>query len=152
MSIAATVLGMFSGKVGEKIMGVIDQLVGDKDLNAQLKHSLSMQQLVGDQEMAKIELETERDIEVAQQATIQAELQQNDTYTKRTRPKLARQSWYLSMAYMSACLLSSITFPESWDTVGYELEFQWEVFVAVASPALQYIGARGFDKWKNPAG
>ena len=90
--------------------------------------------------------EIERDMFQAQQKTIQAELHQNDLYTKRTRPKIARQSWYVTATY---AILSSFlpVLPASW---GLQAPvFEWQIFLVLASPALTYMGVRGLDKWKN---
>ena len=67
----------------------------------------------------------------------------NDVYTKRTRPMVARQSWYMTMAYGAVCIASSITPGLS------QITFQWEIFLAMSTPALFYMGLREVGKWKN---
>ncbi len=154
-------LGGLLSKVLEVGGGIADKLIKDKDLVEKFKHELSMTLTTQNHDIQQIEIEAERDMMVAQQKTVQAELHQNDLYTKRTRPKIARQSWYLTIAYavfstIGAPLLAHFTAQTGLDGefvagVFADIGFQWEVFMAVASPALTYMGVRTFDKWKNGA-
>lgn len=79
-----------------------------------------------------------------------AELANTDVYTKRTRPLIARQSWYVAAAY---ALGINLVFPigeaaNLWTSIP-TTTFSWEVFLALAAPALTYMGVRGFEKWKH---
>lgn len=83
-----------------------------------------------------------------------AELAQSDIYTKRTRPMIARQSWYVAAIYALACHVLVPLFvyynqvEEATKTLPL-VTFSWEVFLALSSPALTYMGVRGFEKWKH---
>ena len=104
MGVAATIGAAFSkaasvltGGVIDKAIDLIDKAVSDKDLAQQLKAQLETLRLTQahEIELARIELEktdvvAEAQIEVAQQVTFQAEVNQADLYTKQTRPKIAR--------------------------------------------------------------
>lgn len=152
-------LGALLGKGLEMAGGIADKLIKDKDLAAKFKHELAAQFSSQNFEIQQLEIAAERDMHEAQQKTIQAELHQSDLYTKQTRPKIARQSWYLTIAYavfstIGAPLLAHFTAQTGEDGVFVaglftDITFQWEVFMAVASPALTYMGVRTFDKWKN---
>jgi hypothetical protein len=132
-------------KVVDKGGDIISELVTDKDLAKELDHAFRMEMATSEAEFKTLELEVEGRMFEAQQQTIQAELHQNDLYTKRTRPKVARQSWYVTAAY---ALMSTFLpmLPEDWGLQAPA--FQWEMFLVLASPALTYMGVRGFEKWK----
>ena len=140
----------FIGKLLEKVIGVggkiISELVTDKDLAKQLDHAFRMQISMEAAEFKQLELSAEREMFLAQQKTVQAELHQNDLYTKRTRPKIARQSWYITATYALSSMLLPVA-PEAWG-LG-EPSIDWQIFLVLASPALTYMGVRGFEKWKN---
>lgn len=140
------ILGDLWGKIVDVGGGIISELVTDKDLAKELDHKFRMTMGAQKHEFDTHVLEVEKEMFVAQQKTVQAELHQTDLYTKRTRPKIARQSWYVTAAY---ALMSTFLpmLPKS-----LELQtpvFQWEMFLVLASPALTYMGVRGFDKWKK---
>jgi hypothetical protein len=133
-------------KIVDKGGNIISELVTDKDLAKELDHAFRTQMSANAHEFKTLELQVEADMFEAQQKTIQAELHQNDLYTKRTRPKIARQSWYVTAIY---ALMSTFLpmMPESWGL--QSPVFQWEMFLVLASPALTYMGVRGFEKWKG---
>lgn len=66
----------------------------------------------------------------------------NEVYTKRTRPLIARQSWYVTMAYAGVCVATSII------PGVHPVEFSWAVFMPMATPALFYMGLREIGKWR----
>ncbi|MEE8481764.1 MAG: 3TM-type holin [Acidiferrobacterales bacterium] len=142
----------FIGKIIEKVIGVggdiIKELVTDKDLAKQLDHAFRTQVSLQASEFKQLELDAEKEMFVAQQKTIQAELHQNDQYTKRTRPNIARKSFYAGLVY---ALLTSI--PEAGLDLHWVLIMPWQfestVLMLLYSPALTYMGVRGFEKWKN---
>ena len=68
----------------------------------------------------------------------------NDVFTKRTRPLIARQSWYVTMAYGVATVGTGLL--QKWLT---PIMFSWEVYLAMATPALFYMGLREVSKWKH---
>lgn len=142
----------FIGALLEKVIGVgggiIKELVQDKDLAKQLDHAFRTQLSLQAAEFKQLELAVERDMFEAQQKTVQAELHQSDLYTKRTRPKIARQSWYITAVYALSSMLLPVA-PEAWG-LG-EPAIDWQIFLVLASPALTYMGVRGFEKWKNGA-
>lgn len=142
-------MSVFSGlweKIVDKGGDIIGELVTDKDLAKQLDHEFRMQMAAQESTFKTVEIEVEKEMFAAHQKTIQAELEQADLYTKRTRPKIARQSWYVTGAYAIAGLALRAA-PEHY---GFRVpEFQWEVYLVLASPALTYMGVRGFEKWKG---
>jgi len=144
MGIGTKIVDFLAGGFVDKAMGVVDKLVVDKDLKVQLKAALEKQLALQGHERDIAAIEAEKEIELAIQATHQTDLNQADLYTKRTRPKIARQSWYLTMFY-GAYTIVAPAFPEV-----PQIGFMWEMFVAMASPALTYMGVRSFDKWKVP--
>lgn len=140
------ILGDLWGKIVDKGGDIISELVTDKDLAKELDHAFRTQMETNRATFQALEVQVEADMFAAQQTTIQAELHQNDLYTKRTRPKIARQSWYVTGAYAILGLILRAA-PEAW---GIRVpEFQWEVYLVLASPALTYMGVRGFEKWKG---
>lgn len=133
-------------KIVDKGGSIISELVTDKDLAKQLDHEFRTQMAVQEHTFKALELQAEKDMFEAQQKTIQAELHQTDLYTKQTRPKIARQSWYITAVYAMAGLILRAA-PEAY---GLRVpEFQWEVYLVLSSPALTYMGVRGFEKWKS---
>lgn len=140
----------FLGKILEKVIGVgggiISELVTDKDLAKRLDHEFRSMFETHAADFKQLELAAERDMFEAQQKTVQAELHQSDLYTKRTRPKIARQSWYITAVYALSSMLLPVA-PEAWG-LG-EPAIDWQIFLVLASPALTYMGVRGFEKWKN---
>jgi hypothetical protein len=125
---------------------LINKFVKDKDLAAKITHELKMSIQEDDTDIALAVEESHRAIKEADAQIRIAELHQNDTYTKRTRPKIARQSWYLAMAYTAATVITKVL-PTAWG-VGV-VSFEWYIFIAIASPAMEYMGVRSIDKWKN---
>lgn len=140
----------FIGKIIDTVIGkgadIISQLVVDKDLAKQLDHEFRSMVENNASTFAALEVETERDIVLAQQETVRAELHQSDLYTKQTRPKIARQSWYITATYALSSMLLPVL-PSDWG-LG-EPAIDWQIFLVLASPALTYMGVRGFEKWKN---
>ena len=147
-----------TGGVVEKVVGVVDKLVVDKDLREKLNAEFRTTQFVTEAALEQAKLESETQIQVAQEVTHQAELNQADLYTKQTRPKIARQSWYVSGAYAVTCFASefgAVTI-KSFTAMSPEMmaqlhgiDFVWEVYLAAAAPALTYMGVRSFDIWRS---
>lgn len=140
----------FLGAILTKVLGVggdiIKELVVDKDLAKQLDHAFRTQMAGHEAEFKQLELSAEQSMFEAQQKTVQAELHQSDLYTKRTRPKIARQSWYITAIYALSSMLLPVA-PEAWGLGAPSID--WQIFLVLASPALTYMGVRGFEKWKN---
>jgi len=101
-------IDLFTGGLGEKVGDIIDQLVPDKDLRRRLKQELDMTQLIGEQKIELARVESDRDIQIAIEETHQAALNSTDIKVKRTRPMIARQSWYLAGGYLAVHIVSSI--------------------------------------------
>ena len=144
----------FVGKLLEVVVGkgadIVSKLVKDKDLAERLKHEFRTQMQADTAEFAALEIAAERDMFEAQQKTIQAELHQNDQYTKRTRPNIARKSFYAGLVYalLTALPVDGIGIPFT-ETTLMPWQFQATVLMLLYSPALTYMGVRGFEKWKN---
>jgi hypothetical protein len=139
---ALPIIGTIIDRVIDKGASLISEFVTDKDQAARLEHEWRQQLSRENHEIAKLALEIERDINVSQQATIQAELHQSDLYTKRTRPKIARQSWYIAGAYaMLAAVMPALPIEWGFGTIA----FGWEIFIALAAPAMTYMGVRTVD-------
>jgi len=141
------ILGDLWSKIVDKGAGIISELVTDKDLAKQLDHEFRSQMATSEAEFKQAELEAETRIFEAQAVTIQAELQQSDLYTKRTRPKIATRSFYAGLAYafMSRIPVDGIMFGSY---ILMPWQFDWSVLMLLYSPALTYMGVRGFEKWK----
>lgn len=159
----STVVGLLNGQVGN----IIDQLVADKDLAANLKHQLDLTRLVGQQEIQAKIIDSEKEMEIERERTHQARLQQNDLYTKRARPRIAIESWRLSAVYLISTIGSQIVgaffnWARDPDPVTGALPpefpaiaFDPLVFGTIAGPALWFMGVRGLERWKaggTPAG
>ena len=96
---AIPILGDLWSKIVDKGGSIISELVTDKDLAKRLDHEFRSQMDQNSALFKQAELEAETRIFEAQQKTIQVELHQNDQYTKRTRPSIARKSFYAGLAY-----------------------------------------------------
>lgn len=155
------IVGKLLEIVADKGSSLISEFITDKDEANRLTAAFRSQLSAENHEIKQLEIEAERDMHANEQVTHQVALNQADLYTKRTRPKIARQSWFLTITYaifstIGAPLLTYFTAqtgPDGEAVAGVfaDIVFQWEVFVAIASPALTYMGVRTFDKWKNGA-
>lgn len=140
-------LGSLIGKIVDKGGDIIKKMVGDKDLAKRLEHEFRTQMGQNSADFDALIVETEERIFAAQQKTIQAELQQSDLYTKRTRPKIATKSFYAGLAYVFMSRL-----PMEGVAIGSYIlmpwQYEWVVLMLLYSPTLTYMGVRGFEKWK----
>ena len=143
---AIPILDRVIDRVVDKGASLISEFITDKDQAARLEHEWRSQLSRENHDMEKLRVEAERDLAIAQQSTIQAELHQSDLYTKRTRPKIARQSWYVGAAYALAAAVAP-ALPVAWE-VG-TVDFHWEVFLALVAPAMTYMGVRTVDLFKR---
>lgn len=153
---AIPLIGTLLEKIIDRGGAIISELVTDKDLAARLNHEFKSLLSTQDHDLNRLILESEAEQFKSQQVTIQAELHQNDLYTKRTRPKIARQSWYLAVTYVLVTLLDAhamtVLDASLEQLAALDITFEWQLFIAIASPALGYMGVRTFDKWKRPGG
>ena len=142
------ILGDLWSKIVDKGGDIISELVTDKDLAKELDHAFRTQMAANSAAFEQAELETETRMFEAQQKTIQAELHQNDQYTKRTRPNIARKSFYAGLVYalLTALPVKGINL---YLIVLMPWQFDSTVLMLLYSPALTYMGVRGFEKWKN---
>ncbi len=146
-------------KIGEKIAGFFDRHMGkgldiikervtDRDLATQLEHDFKTLIANNAHEAEMFAMQIENDIAQSDNHRIAEELRQNDNYTKRTRPMIARQSWWAGLAYIAANVVTSVADPYMAIQV---IELNWSILVAIFSPSLTYMGVRSFDKWRNGA-
>ena len=142
---ALPIIGTIIDRVIDKGASLFSELITDKDEAARLEHEWRQQLSRESHDIQKLELEAERDLALAQQQTIQAELHQSDLYTKQTRPKLARQSWYGAIAYVGVSVFASAS-PSDWAIQPVPVD--WAILTLLASPVLTYMGVRGLEKWK----
>lgn len=144
MGILSGILGD-SGLVG-KITDIIGKRVGDKDLATKLAADAATLVEQDQQARAMKAMEIEENFEAEITKRVQAEQASNDPYTQRTRPKIARQSWYAGCAYIFVSVASKVIAPYTHVMV---IELDWGILMAIYSPALTYMGVRSFDKWKQ---
>ncbi|USN14421.1 hypothetical protein DONNERLITTCHEN_00200 [Janthinobacterium phage vB_JliS-Donnerlittchen] len=94
-------------------------------------------------ELLRLELEDRQKEHEQQQETIRSGDNAEDEYVRRTRPMMARQSWYATMAYILAFeLLKAFEVVKS----GAEVELA----MILLAPAGAYIGFRTWDKLRVP--
>lgn len=90
-------------------------------------------------EMLRLELEDAQHAHTEQQQTIRTGDTAEDLYVRHTRPKMARQSWYATMAYVIAF--------EGMRAAGvFEFGATMELAFVLVAPAGAYLGFRSLDK------
>jgi len=90
--------------------------------------------------MAQMDAQDAQAAQAEQQATIRAGDTAPDEYVRRTRPRMARQSWYVGAGYIVAFeALKSVDLFH----IGASVEFA----MVLLAPAAAYIGFRSWDKW-----
>lgn len=95
-------------------------------------------------EVLKIELEDQQKAHEQQQETIRSGDNAVDKYVRRTRPRMARQSWYATVAYV--LVFEGVKAWSSLVTTGANMELA----MILISPAAAYIGFRTADKiWQK---
>lgn len=90
--------------------------------------------------MARLQVEDVQAEHRQQQETIQNGDNSTDEYVRRTRPMMARQSWYVTAAYVFVF--------EGMAAFGRGSGVDWEIAMMLLSVALAYNGFRTFDKSK----
>lgn len=138
--ITAGLVKTFLEEAGETIR----EIVKDPDLASKLESRLQLKLMDLEHLETIAKLEADTAIALKTEETFQVALQQSDLYTKRTRPKIARTSLWVSTGY---ALLTTLV--DSYlAVVERELAnlFHVEVYIALAIPALTYMGLRGADK------
>ncbi len=89
--------------------------------------------------MAEIELKDKQEEHRQQQETIRSGDNATDEYVRQTRPRIARQSWYATMAYV---FTFEFLHAMAWSGSGAN----WEMAGILISPAAAYMGFRTWDK------
>lgn len=157
---------IFGGKTAattEKIAGVVDQVRGlpanvaeaqvaaalaglDPEEAAEIKRAgVRAMEIKAQVEMARLSADTARHGET--QATARIEAASEDAYVRRTRPGMARKSFWLSVAYAFA---TGLVFPLLTAMQGWELPATdgW-ILSALLAPALSYMGVRSIDAFSR---
>lgn len=93
-------------------------------------------------ELLRLELEDGQAAHQQQQETIRSGDNAEDPYVRKTRPLIARQSWYATVLYVIGfdALKAAGAFQ---DGAGLDLA------MVLISPAAAYMGFRTFDKWRE---
>lgn len=127
---------------------LIDKLIPDPEAKA--KAHLDLAKLAQDGELAKMVNETRR-AEMAyqdtqaehreQQETIRSGDNASDEYVRRTRPLMARQSWYGGALFAIGM--------EGAKIAGYGTGANLEIALVIMAPALAYMGFRTMDKFSK---
>lgn len=90
-------------------------------------------------EVLKLELEDKQKEQEEQQKTIRVGDTAEDPYVRKTRPLMARQSWYATMAYVIVMELLK----------GFKVidtGASWDLAMILVAPAGAYLGFRSWDK------
>lgn len=92
-------------------------------------------------ETMRMQLEDQQHEHSTTQATIQSGDNATDEYVRRTRPKMARESWWATILY---CVCAELL-------GAYDIGEGANVYIAgvLSSPALTYMGVRTMDKFKG---
>ena len=137
---AITALLPFAGKL-------LDKFVPDPQAKAEAQ--LRLAEMASNGELAKMANETklaemqyadDQSAHKEQQETIRSGDNSSDEYVRRTRPMMARQSWYGAAAYVFAF--------EGAKLFDKGTGADWEIAMMLLSVALAYNGFRTFDKSK----
>lgn len=96
--------------------------------------------------MERLKLEDAQNEHQETQKTIRGGDQATDEYVRRTRPRMARQSWNATVAYCLGCWLFSAFYPTDADI--------FNVYLAgfLSAPAWGYLGFRTGDKFAQALG
>jgi hypothetical protein len=147
------------GGLGGKIADIIDKRVPDRDLATKLAHDVTVLVTTKEHEAKQAAVEAEQRFEEEVTKRAQADAASGDPYTQRTRPMIARQSWYAGCGYIAVSVVSKLASPYLPTEIleqgvlvlrpGPVVELDWGILMAIYSPALTYMGVRSFDKWKR---
>lgn len=161
-----TVGGLFGGKTTDaanQVADLVDAVKGLPTSQAEQSLAAGLARLAPETllafEQAKVrlaEIEKEREAarlaaetaqHVATQETARVEAQSDDEYVRRTRPGIARKSFYFTMVY---ALITAVLFPVLNAIYGLTLPAVQEwIVVALFGPCLSYIGARSVDAFSR---
>lgn len=89
--------------------------------------------------VAEADLKDKQAAHREQQETIRQGDDADDIYVRRTRPRMARQSWYVTAMYV-------MTFEALHGLRVVSSGANWELAMILAAPAMAYLGFRTWDK------
>lgn len=92
--------------------------------------------------MEEMRLKDEQAAHEQQQLTIRGGDTAEDEYVRHTRPMMARQSWYATMAYV-------IGFEGLKALDVFKVGASWDLAMIVIAPAAAYLGFRSLDKFRK---
>jgi len=92
--------------------------------------------------MEEMRLNDEQAAHEQQQLTIRTGDTAEDEYVRHTRPMMARQSWYATMAYILAF--------EGFKSIKlFDSGANWDLAMILLAPAAAYLGFRSLDKFRK---
>lgn len=92
--------------------------------------------------MEEMRLKDEQAAHAEQQQTIRSGDNAEDEYVRHTRPMMARQSWYATMAYV-------IGFEGLKALDVFKVGASWDLSMIIIAPAAAYLGFRSLDKFRK---
>lgn len=92
--------------------------------------------------MEEMRLKDEQAAHEQQQLTIRGGDVAEDEYVRHTRPMMARQSWYATMAYV-------IGFEGLKALDVFKVGASWDLAMIIIAPAAAYLGFRSLDKFRK---
>jgi len=92
--------------------------------------------------MEEMRLKDEQAAHEQQQLTIRGGDNAEDEYVRHTRPMMARQSWYATMAYI-------LVFEGLNSSKVFEGGANWDLAMILLAPAAAYLGFRSLDKFRK---
>jgi len=127
--------------VAKRVAGTDDptlathKIINDPALQLQFQQMLSTERL----RFREMELQDQQHAHEQQQTTIRTGDTSADEYVRHTRPLMARQSWYASMAFIVGF--------EAAQVLGHGTGASMELAVVLLAPAAAYFGFRTGDKF-----
>ena len=118
----------------------VDAIAKDPALQLQYQQMLSAERL----KFKEMEYTDKKSAHTEQQATIRAGDTSSDEYVRHTRPLMARQSWYGTLAYVLAF--------EAAKMLSYGSGASMELALVLLAPAAAYLGFRTGDKFASAWG
>jgi hypothetical protein len=92
--------------------------------------------------MEEMRLKDEQAAHEQQQLTIRGGDTAEDEYVRHTRPMMARQSWYATMAYV-------LVFEGLNSAKVFAGGANWDLAMILLAPAAAYLGFRSLDKFRK---
>ena len=127
--------------VAKRVAGTDDptlathKIINDPALQLQFQQMLSTERL----RFREMELQDQQHAHEQQQTTIRTGDTSADEYVRHTRPLMARQSWYASMAFIVGF--------ETAKVLGHGTGASIELAMVLLAPAAAYFGFRTGDKF-----